>query len=136
MNKLISDGPYGKNLLCILEPSNISRLREGKPITFSLNSPDLFPAGLPAKLSIEIAYSETPIADARDIAKTLKPGAVFTDRRTPKLETSRPHCPECSSTIEQLGVWRSDSPVWLVFCTQCGCTLGTMPPVASMEKSA
>jgi hypothetical protein len=38
------------------------------------------------------------------------------------------------SVIEELGVWRSEqAPVWLVFCTNCGCTLGNTPPLAGLQ---
>ena len=55
--------------------------------------------------------------------------------RSPVAQSKRPHCPQCMSRIEELGVWRSEqAPVWLVFCTNCGCTLGTIPPIAGLEK--
>lgn len=135
MNRLFSDGPQGKLMLCVLEPGNIHRLLEDRaPIELDLNEPP-FERGLPAKLKVILAYSETPIADQRAIEKHLAPGAFKMDLRTPRLETSRPHCPECRSTIEQLGVWRSnDSPVWIAFCSACGCVFGTMPPIAALQK--
>lgn len=135
MNKLLLDGPKGKLLLCVLEPGNVKRLQQGEPIEFSLNAPELFPSGLPAKLSVGIAYSETPIADAKEIAKLVNPGGKFSDKRSAAIASSRPHCPECGSTIEQLGVWRSEQcPIWLVFCTQCGWTLASTPPIEGLEK--
>lgn len=136
MNKLIFDTDKGPILLCVLEPGNIHKLKEDKPIEFSLNDPELFGNGLPAKLSIVIAYSETPIADAKEIAKLVKPVGKLSDRRTEKTEKSRPHCPECRSTIEQLGVMRNDSPVWLAFCTSCGCNLGTVAQSEALKVGA
>jgi hypothetical protein len=115
----------------VLEPGNLHRLQLGHPIEFSLNDAELFPYGLPAKLSIGIAFSETPIGDAKEMAKH---GVAIKDTRTPQIKNASPHCPECHSSIEQLGVWRSETPVWLVFCIMCGCIFGSMPPVESMRK--
>lgn len=135
MNRIFADGAQGKLMLCILEPGNIHKLlEERKPIEINLNEPP-YERGLPAKLTLVLAYSETPIADSHKIQEKLAPGARILDARTPKLETSRPHCPECRSTIEQLGVWRSDkSPVWIAFCVMCGCAFGSMPPIDSLRK--
>jgi ribosomal protein L37AE/L43A len=54
---------------------------------------------------------------------------------TEQQKSQRPHCPECRSSIEQLGVWRSESPLWLAFCSICGCTLGSMPRAAELEAA-
>jgi Zn ribbon nucleic-acid-binding protein len=121
MNKFVADGPKGKVLMCVLEPGNLDRLKKGEPIEFSTHN--LFPHGLPAQMYVGIAFSETPIADAKELRKIAE---HTTDLRTAKTEKIRPHCPECKSTIEQLGIWHSEAPVWVVFCTQCGRTLGTM----------
>jgi hypothetical protein len=143
MNKIVGDGKNGKFLLCILEPGNLERLKEGKPIEF--NTRDLFPRGLPAQMSIAIAFSETPVADAREIAKMVEPGGIHEDTRAATAAKKLPHCPECKSTVEQLGIYSNESPVWLIFCPQCGSTLGTTPPneklmeqreAARHEKSA
>lgn len=135
MNRLFADGAHGKLMLCVLEPGNIHKLvAERKPIELNLNEPP-FERGLPAKLTIVLAYSETPVADAKDFKKLLETGARVIDSRSPAIKTKRPHCFECSSTIEQLAVWRSDeAPVWLVFCPMCGCTLGAVPPIDSLRK--
>lgn len=134
MNKLYGDGPTGKVLALVLEPGNIHKMVDERlPIELSLNEGP-WERGLPAKLSLVIMYSETPVADATEIRKLLE--VKVEDRRTPVTQTKRPHCPQCRSTIEQMGVWRSDeSPVWLVFCTMCGCTLGVTPPVPGLERS-
>ena len=134
MNRMLIDGPQGKMVLCVLEPGNLRKLQERKPIEFSLNELGLYPQGLPAKLSIALMYSETPTSDAKQFKDMLAPGGKYVDTRSAKVATSRPHCPECSSTIEQLGVFRTEAPVWLVFCTVCGCTLGSMPPDAKMAE--
>lgn len=136
MNKFYGEGKDGKVLVCVLEPGNIHKLtEERKPIEFSLNEGP-YKSGLPAKMSIAIMYSETPVHDAEEFKKLLSTDSVFVDSRTPKLKTARPHCPECHSTIEQLGVWRSEeSPIWLIFCVMCGCNLGATPPVPGLERS-
>jgi Zn ribbon nucleic-acid-binding protein len=134
VNKLVFDTPKGPALLCVLEPGNVHALTHGEPIEFSLNEEGMWPKGLPAKLTIGILYSETPVADAREIQKLLKPTSKMTDLRTPKVEATRPHCPQCRSTIEQMGVMRNESPIWLVFCVQCGCTLGAIPPQGGLAK--
>lgn len=135
MNKILTEGPGGKLLLCILEPGNIHRLQKGEPIEFSLNAPDLFPGGLPAKLSIGIMYSETPNQDSREIRKHVKPGGRFSDTRSEQIKNMRPHCRECQSTIEQMGVCKSSS-IWFAFCPNCGCVLGAFPPIAALEETA
>lgn len=131
MNKLYGDGVKGAWLTCILEPGNFERLQHHEPIEFELNDGP-WKNGLPPKITIVIAYSETPIRDARELAKLVP---TVEDRRTPVSESKRPHCQECKSTIEQLGVWRSDqSPMWLVFCPVCGCVFGTTPPIMLEQK--
>jgi len=134
VNKLYSDGKDGKLVTLILEPGNIHKLvSERKPIEVKLNEGP-FEGGLPAKMSVVILYSETPIRDAREIAKMVKPSGTLVDQRTPVVEKQRPHCPECHSTIEQLGMWQGDEcPIVILFCAMCGCTLGTMPR-AALEK--
>jgi len=132
MNKLLLDTPGGPVLLCVLEPGNLYKLQQKSPIEFSLN--ELYPRGLPAKLSLAICYSETPIADQKAFEKLLAPGGEYVDTRSPALKKVRPHCPECRSTIEQLGVFRNESPVWLVFCSACGSVLGAIPPVGEWKR--
>ncbi len=133
MNKLIVDGADGKMVLCILEPANLHKLQQGSPIEFSLNGPGMFPQGLPAKLSIGIAFSSTPIADAKTFQGMTK---EFVDERTATTMAKRPHCPECHSTVEQLMVWREAPPApWLICCPACGCVLGATPPIAGLEKT-
>lgn len=131
MNKIFTEDLDGKVLICVLEPGNIHKLVDERlPIRIALNEGP-FEKGLPAKLTVLIHYSETPVADARELAQHSK---SFEDQRAPKVKTTRPHCPECKSSVEQLGVWRNDSPVWLAFCVMCGCVFGSMPPVPGMEK--
>jgi hypothetical protein len=133
VNKLWADGKNGKLIICVLEPGNIDLLMKARPIEINLNDGP-YARGLPAKLSLVICYSETPIADAREFEKWLAPEGVKIDERTPVIKTKTPHCPECRSSIEQLGVWRSDAPVWLIFCVMCGCVLGSMPRSEALEK--
>ena len=131
MNKLYGEGKNGKLLACILEPGNIHKLIEDRlPIEIDLNDPEgPWKNGLPAKLTVHIFYSETPLADAEHLMRELGAEKVI-DKRTPVMKTKRPHCRECHSTIEQLGVWKSDeSPLWLTFCITCGAVFGVTPPV-------
>ena len=135
MNKLWAENKDGKLMICVLEPGNLDRLMKAKPIQIDLNDGP-YKQGLPAKLKVLIVYSETPVGDAQQFEKWLAPEGVKVDQRTPFINTKVPHCPECHTTIEQMGVWRNNSPVWLTFCVGCGCVLGTMPPAADLEKSA
>jgi Zn ribbon nucleic-acid-binding protein len=123
MNQLVGKKDDGcPFLLLILEPGNLHRLQQHDPIVLRVQ--DLFPEGIPKRLELSLGYSETPVADSRALAKM----AVQTfDERTPRHRAMRPHCPECRSTIEQLGVWRSDqAPVDTVFCAACGCVLSVV----------
>jgi hypothetical protein len=136
MNKLYLSNNEGAVLALILEPGNIHKLTtERKPIEIKLHEGP-WKQGIPPKVTLDIFYSETPIADAREIRKLLPEAVKVQDERTPVMQTKRPHCPDCKSTIEQLGVWRSQqTPIWLVFCAMCGRTLGVIPPVAGLEKA-
>lgn len=109
-------------LLIVLEPGNVHKLQKGQPMHFRIE--DMFPDGIPRKLEVVIAHSETPIGDGKKLAEIAD---VALDERTPQNENRRPHCPECRSTIEELGVWRNESLMALAFCAQCGCTLGMVP---------
>ena len=124
MNKLvgINQKTHRPFLALVLEPGNLKRLTAGEPI--QVNVDELFREGIPASLDVEILYSDTPVADAREFAKM---AAETSDERTPANKTKRPHCQQCHSTIEQMGVMRNDSPIALVFCPACGCVLGTVP---------
>lgn len=116
-----SDGSRALSL--VLEPGNLHRLQQGDPIKLCVH--ELFPDGIPRKLDLLISFSETPIADARELAKHAE--VAFDDR---SRVTKKPHCPECRSTIEQLGVWKNESPVALTFCPSCGCVFGALDSVA------
>jgi Zn ribbon nucleic-acid-binding protein len=110
-------------LILVLEPGNIHRIvSEANPIDLRVES--MFPDGIPRKLRLVVAHSETPVADARAFAGMAD---VALDERTPKVKTTRPHCPECHSSIEQLGVWRNESPMAISFCVACGCVFGMVP---------
>lgn len=133
MNKLYLSNRDGALLTLVLEPGNIHKLTtERQPIELKLHEGP-WKGGIPPKVTLAILYSETPIRDAREIRELLtKEGneVKFEDERTPVMKTKTPHCPNCKSSIEQLGVWRSkESPIWLVFCVMCGNTLGVTPPV-------
>ena len=133
MNKLWGQGTKGAVLACILEPGNIHKLQQKHPIEIDLNDGP-WRDGLPPKVQVIIAYSETPVADAKEFSK-LHPGMQVEDRRTAVIEKKVPHCPECKSTIEQLGVWRSDeAPLWLAFCAMCGCVFGVSRPIEGLER--
>lgn len=123
MNQLVGEKQNGSKFLgLVLEPGNLRRLQQGKPIIMRVE--DMFPDGVPKRLELAIFYSETPVGDARALTKEAE---VTLDERTPKMEKTRPHCPECGSTIEQLGMMKSEAPVSTIFCAQCGCVLGVVP---------
>lgn len=133
MNKLYGHGPNGAVLALFLEPGNLHRLKEGQPIEIDLTDGP-WRAGLPPKIHVVIAYSETPTADAKEFAKR-RPDMQIDDRREAVIKGKRPHCAECKSTIEQLGVWRSDeAPLWLSFCVVCGCVFGVTPPIDELKR--
>jgi len=123
MNHLLMKDVNGKNVLVfVLEPGNVNLLREGRPISKHIE--EFFPDGIPRNLELLIFYSETPVHDAKEFEKMSK---MTFDERTPASKTRRPHCQECKSTIEQLGVWRNESPMAITFCPQCGCVFGMVP---------
>lgn len=127
MNKFVARGKDGRPIFgMVLEPGNLEKLKQGSPILEHIDS--WFPNGIPRKLDLLIMHSETPIADGRKIAEM---SDVTLDERTPRQKTIRPHCPECKSTVEQLGLSKGDeSPVATIFCAQCGCALGILPESA------
>jgi hypothetical protein len=123
MNQLVGRTRDGKPFLELrLEPGNIERLKQGQPIAKRIE--DMFPDGCPRRLDLYITYSETPIADARELKNRAE---VALDERTHVSEQKRPHCPECKSAIEQLGVWRNESPMAIAYCAVCGCVFGMVP---------
>lgn len=124
MNQLVGTKENGtKFLVLVLEPGNIHKLQQKQPISIRIE--DMFPDGIPKRLELGIFYSETPIADARQLSQMAD---VTLDERTPTIKNKRPHCPECKSTIEQLGMMRSpESPVNTIFCPTCGCVFGVVP---------
>lgn len=126
MNQIVGKLENGTPFLALaLEPGNLHKLRQGSPITLHIE--DFFPDGIPKKLELSIFHSETPLADARALAKMAD--LVLDERSTTQ---KKPHCAECKSTVEQLGLWRNDSPVAVVFCSACGCVFGLVPsPVVS-----
>lgn len=120
MNTIAGTGENGgKFLMLVLEPANLHRLQRGEPILVHIE--DMYPDGIPKRLDLRILFSATPIADARELADVAE---VTLDERTPVSKSKRPHCPECRSTIEQLGMLTNAPPVDIVFCPQCGCVLG------------
>jgi hypothetical protein len=122
MNTLVIQQGDHPAMLMVLEPGNIERLKQGHPISKRIE--DFFPDGVPEKLEVLIFFSETPVADAKEFSKMSQ---KTIDERTPEIQARRPHCPECKSTLEQLGVWRNESLIAIVFCSQCGCIFGTVP---------
>jgi hypothetical protein len=123
MNQIVGKKDDGcPFLLVVLEPGNLHRLQRNDPITVRVE--DWFPEGIPKRLELCIAYSETPVADSRALPKMAD---VTLDERSAVAREIRPHCPECRSTIEQLGLWRSDqAPVDTLFCSVCGCVLSVV----------
>ena len=123
MNQLVGVDKKGQPIvILILEPGNLHKLKEGLPIEVRID--DLFPDGIPQKLNLAIMHSETPVRDSRELAKLSE---ITLDERSAITKTKRPHCPECRSSIEQLGVWKNESPLAITFCPMCGCTLGMIP---------
>lgn len=119
MNCIVGEDQDKKKFLAlVLEPGNIHRLQTGLPIRVSVEG--MFPDGIPKRLDLMIAYSATPVADARSLTDMAE---VTLDERTPIAKDKRPHCPECRSTVEQVGVLKGD-PISMLFCPSCGCTLG------------
>lgn len=110
----------GSFIALALEPGNLHRLRQSQPILLRIE--DQFPDGIPKRLELMIAYSETPVMDARKLAQHAE---VVLDERSAVMK--RPHCPECRSTVEQFGMLTSDAPVNAIFCPTCGCILGIIP---------
>lgn len=108
-------------LALVLEPGNLTRLQEAKPIRLRVD--DLFPNGIPGRLELLISFTETPVADARELAKL---SDVVLDERTPRSKETRPHCPECKSTLEQFAMLQSEGPITTIFCPACGCSLGVV----------
>lgn len=121
MNQIVGTKENGAHFMAlILEPGNIYLLQQGRPITLRIE--DSFPDGVPRRLELAVFYSETPIADAKQLAGMSE---VVLDERTPVSKSKRPHCPECKSTVEQMGMLKSDqAPVHPIFCAACGCVLG------------
>jgi len=120
VTKLIAFKPNGQACLALeLDPANIHCLKQDKPILLHLDK--LFPLGIPAQLEILIAYTETPVASAA----SAKPIAdVMVDERQVAGQAAHPHCPECRSTIESVGVLRNQTALAIAFCPACGCFLG------------
>lgn len=134
MNRLWGDGEHGPWMTCILEPGNMYRLTNHQPIEIKL-ADGAWKDGIPQNATLVIAYSETPIADQKKLEQLVGGPQNVEDRRTAVSEKKRPHCPECKSTIEQLGVWRSaESPLWLTFCYVCGCVFGVSKPIQELGR--
>lgn len=131
MNQIVGHKEDGTPFLAlVLEPGNIHKLRDGLPILVRIE--DHFPEGIPPRrLELLIFHSDTPIADARELAKTAE--MTFDERSAVQ---KKPHCHECKSTVEQLGIWRNESPIALIFCPACGCVFGIVPSpaVAALPK--
>lgn len=121
MNQAVGKRRDGKPfLMLVLEPGNLTRLQQDRPIKVQVEA--LFPDGVPKRLELLIAFSATPVEDAREFAEDAE---VVLDERTPRSKQIRPHCPECKSTLEQLGMLTHDAvPMATVFCPSCGCSLG------------
>lgn len=130
MNQLVGKDDQGNPVLVlILEPGNVHKIvNENNPIGLQVES--LFPNGIPRKLRLVIAHSETPVADAKGLRELAD---VALDERMPRSKAKVPHCPECRTTIEQLGLCRNESPMALVFCSVCGCVLGMVPKDQTCE---
>lgn len=123
MNRSLLEMPDGRKAIRLqLEPGNLHRLQNGDPIMVHLN--EFFPNGIPKNLVLFIDYTETPIAEA---AAAMQQAEMAFDERTAVSKQKRPHCPECKSTIEQLGLYTSNAPVALVMCSSCGAVFGAVP---------
>ncbi len=123
MNQVVGVKKDGSPFLALaLEPGNLKKLREGQPIVIRLG--DLFPRGIPITTELMIAYSDTPVADARTMAK--ESGQVFDERSAKPV---RVNCPKCESTVEQVGLTKTETlsqrfsrsvAGCLVLCRGCG----------------
>jgi|SRR5581483_758151 len=124
MNQITGKDPSGKPFFAlILEPGNLEYLRQHRPIFLHLE--DMFPDGIPKRLDLIIDFSETPVADAQELKNAAE---VALDERAAVSEAKRPICAHCTSTIEQLGVYKGEAPITLVFCVVCGCLFGALDP--------
>ena len=122
MNQLVGTKEDGTHfLMLVLEPANLHRLQKQDPVLLRIE--DWFPDGIPSKLELVISYSETPVADARGFKQMAH---TSFDERTARSKEKKPHCPECRSTIEQLGMGKYPAleGLSIFFCPVCGCTLG------------
>lgn len=123
MNQFVGKLPDGRQFLEFrLEPGNLESLKAGDPILKHIG--DMFPDGIPRRLALVISYSETPIADARELAKQAE---VMLDERSHISQAKRPHCPECKSTVEQLAALKNPAAPTVYCCATCGCVLGVAP---------
>jgi hypothetical protein len=118
----VGTGEDGRAFIAFaLEPGNIARLTErGEPIKVRIE--DSFPEGIPRRLDVLVYYTETPVKTFNALRG--RSAATFDERA--RSAPKQAHCPECKSTIEQLGVFRNDTPVAIVMCAVCGCVLGTV----------
>lgn len=107
----------------VLEPGNLKRLKEGKPIRVRVE--DMF-TDLPQdfRCEIVIAFSETPVSDAREFAKEAD---MAFDERTAKSLQKRPKCAACDSTMEQFGMLKNEGMPSPCFCPACGAVFGVVP---------
>jgi hypothetical protein len=131
VNQIVGKKENGSQFVAlVLEPGNLHLLQQKRPIKLRIE--DMFPDGIPKRLELAIYYSETPIADAREFASMAE---VALDERSSRQAEKRPHCPECRSTIEQLGMMKYEAgPVDLMFCPTCGCVLSLIPKVRMEPK--
>ena len=123
MNHLLMKDDKGGNVfVLVMGPGNLNLMREGHPVSKRIE--EFYPDGIPRKLEVLIFYSETPVHDAKEFSKMAQ---MSFDERAPANKQRRPHCQECKSTIEQLGIWRNESPMAIAFCPECGCVFGMVP---------
>lgn len=140
MNKFVTESDKGeKALVLVLEPGNLEKLKKYDPVVINVEDmfpTSVFPDGVPKKLALIIAFSPTPVSDSRalrDIMEQQGNGAQFRDEASTIAKAKRPHCPECKSTVEQLGVLDSN-PV-IIFCTGCGAVLGIVNALARPQAA-
>ena len=127
MNQVVGIKKDGSPFLALaLEPGNLKKLRDGQPIVIRLG--DLFPRGIPITTELMIAYSDTPVADAREMAK--ESSQVFDERAAKSI---RVHCTKCESTVEQVGLSKTEHFV-TTFCAVCGGVFSVVPAVAEKKS--